>query len=59
MAATPEQSVFEIPPDEDRESRLDAIADAEIDAGLGVPHEKIRAWLLKLSKGEWTPPPTA
>ena len=59
MTATREQSIFEIPLDTTVEARSDEIADAEIDAGLGVPHEKVRDWLLKLSKGEWTPPPTA
>jgi len=53
------KSVFDTPLDEDEEARLDAIADAEIDAGKGVPHEKVREWLSKLAKGERLPPPTA
>lgn len=27
------------------EARLDALAEAEIDAGLVVPHEEVAAWL--------------
>ncbi len=58
MTTTREPSVFDIPLDATEEARGDEIADAEIDAGLGVPHETVRAWLLKLTKGVWTPPPT-
>jgi predicted transcriptional regulator len=39
------------------EARAIAEAEAEIDAGKGVPHEKVREWLLKLAKGEVFPPP--
>jgi len=53
------KSVFDIPMDEAEEARLDAMADAEIDAGKGVPHEKVREWLGKLAKGERLPPPSA
>jgi predicted transcriptional regulator len=52
-------SIFDIEPDAAVEARLDAEAEAEIAAGKGVPHERVRAWLLKLSKGERVPPPTA
>jgi predicted transcriptional regulator len=41
------------------EARLDALAEAQIDAGLGVPHEKVRIWLMALARGERLPPPTA
>ena len=57
MAGIEPRSVFDIPPDEAEEARLDAQAEAEIDAGLGVPHEKVRLWLMKLAKGERVPPP--
>jgi predicted transcriptional regulator len=53
------KSVFDTPLDSAEEARLDAIADAEIDAGKGVPHEKLREWLEKLATGEKVPPPTA
>ncbi len=59
MADTDAKSIFDIEPDAADEARLDALADAEIDAGLGVPHERVRAWLLKLAKGERAPPPAA
>ena len=59
MADAKIDSVFEIAPDDAEEARLDNVADAEIDAGQGVPHEKVRAWLLRLAKGEVVPPPTA
>jgi predicted transcriptional regulator len=59
MTDTKVESVFDIPADEAAEARLDAIADAEIDAGAGVPHDKVRAWLRQLGKGEKVPPPRA
>jgi predicted transcriptional regulator len=34
-----------------------AEAEAELDAGRGILHEKVREWLLKLARGEITPPP--
>jgi predicted transcriptional regulator len=36
-----------------------AEAEAEIDTGKGVPHERVREWLSKLAKGERLPPPEA
>ena len=51
------KSVFDTPLDDSEEARPDAIADAEIEAGNGVPHEKVREWLAKLAKGERVPPP--
>ena len=59
MADTDKKSVFDLPLDDELEARLDAAADAEIDAGKGVPHEVVREWLLKLAKGERVPPPSA
>lgn len=59
MAETKLESVFNIPPDEAAEAAADAAAEAEIEAGKGVPHERVREWLLKLAKGEKVPPPTA
>lgn len=53
------KSAFDIPLDEAEEARLDALAEAEIKAGKGVPHERVREWLEKLAKGENVPPPTA
>jgi predicted transcriptional regulator len=41
--------------DADIEAR--AIAEAEIDAGKGVPHAKVREWLLKLGEDEAVSPP--
>src|SRR6202035_2683848 len=35
--------------DERKEARAIAEAEAEIDAGKGVPHKKVRQWLLKLA----------
>jgi len=58
MAMSQAKSVFSTKLDEAEEARLDAVADAEIDAGKGVPHEKVRAWLEKLVKGERNPPPS-
>jgi predicted transcriptional regulator len=58
MSASEAKSVFDTKLDDAEEARLDAIADAEIDAGNGVPHEKVREWLAKLAKGERVPPPS-
>jgi predicted transcriptional regulator len=57
MAETEAKSILDLPLDEAEEARLDAEADAEIEAGKGVPHERVREWLLKLAKGEKSPPP--
>ena len=51
-------SVFDTPSDDAEEARLDAIADAQIDAGRGVPHDVVREWLLNLAPSERAPPPT-
>jgi predicted transcriptional regulator len=52
-------SILDLPLDEAEEARLDAEADAEIEAGKGVPHEHVREWLLKLARGQKVPPPEA
>jgi predicted transcriptional regulator len=41
--------------DKEIEARAIAEAEAEIDAGLGVPH---RQWLMKLARGKFKQPPT-
>jgi predicted transcriptional regulator len=43
--------------DDASEAHAIAEAEAELDAGRGVPHEKVREWLLKLARGEVIPPP--
>ena len=43
--------------DATEEARAIAEAEAEIDAGKGVPHKKVRQWLRKLARGKITPPP--
>lgn len=43
--------------DEEEEVRAIAEAEAEIAAGLGVEHARVRKWLQKLGKGEDVPPP--
>ena len=58
MAQTKSESVFDLPLDGATEAAADATADAEIEVGKGVPHERVREWLLKLAKGERAPPPT-
>ena len=59
MAEGKAKSIFDLPLDAAEEARLDAEADAEIEAGKGVPHERVRDGLLKLAKGEKVPPPKA
>ncbi len=44
---------------EEEERRLDDEAEAQIEATGGVPHERVRAWLLRLAAGEDIPPPKA
>ena len=43
--------------DGEAEARAIAEAEAELDAGKGIPHEKVREWLLKLARGEIARPP--
>jgi predicted transcriptional regulator len=45
--------------DENAEAQAIAKARAEIAAGKGVPHEKVREWLIKLRDGKVEPPPCA
>lgn len=59
MADTETTSIFDIPPDEALEARLDAEAWAAYKAGRFVPHERVDEWLAKLAKGERVPPPRA
>jgi predicted transcriptional regulator len=51
------KSIFDIPPDEEFEARLEAEAIAELEAGKGVPHERVREWLERRIRGEKVPPP--
>lgn len=55
MPDTETKSTFDLAED----AHLDAQAEAEIDSGKGIPHEKMRDWLAKLGKGEKVPPPIA
>ena len=57
MAETEAKSIFDIPPDEALEARLDAEAWSDYQAGRVIPHERMRARLAKLAKGEKVPPP--
>ena len=43
--------------DEEAEKLAIAKARAEIAAGKGILHEKVREWLLKLHGGQIEPPP--
>jgi predicted transcriptional regulator len=47
------------PEDEAEAARLDAEAEAAAAEGRVVPHERVREWLIKLSKGIREPPPRA
>ncbi len=59
MANTEALSIFDLPLDADTENAADAEAEAELDAGKGVPHARVREWLLRLAAGEHPPPPSA
>lgn len=43
--------------DAEIEAKAIAEAEAEIDAGKGVLHAKVREWLLKLAGSQIVPPP--
>ena len=43
--------------DAEIEAKAIAEAEAEIDAGKGILHAKVRKWLLKLENGETVPLP--
>jgi hypothetical protein len=51
------KSILDLPLDPEAEAAADAAADAEIKAGKGVPHERVREWLRRLVNGERVPPP--
>ncbi|MBV9747875.1 MAG: CopG family transcriptional regulator [Acetobacteraceae bacterium] len=44
--------------DDEAEAQAIARAEAEIDAGKGVPHERVREWLEQLARGANVPPPS-
>ena len=49
MADSKLRSIFDSPPDEATEARLDAEAEADYAAGRIVPHELVREWLMRLA----------
>ncbi|HEX3883142.1 MAG TPA: hypothetical protein VHW66_10825 [Stellaceae bacterium] len=55
--AEPKVAVDEM--DDEAERRAIEKARAEIAAGKGVPHEKVREWLQQLCDGKVEPPPCA
>jgi predicted transcriptional regulator len=57
MADPDVKSIFDTPLDAAEEARLDAQAEAEIDAGKGIPHAKVRAWLESWGKPNELPCP--
>ena len=50
--------VFDMSVDEEEEARLDALAEAEIDAGLFVTHERVVEWSNSLGTPNPLPRPT-
>jgi predicted transcriptional regulator len=57
MADTEMKSFFDIEPDEAEEARLDAAADAEIEAEQFVTHDKVVEWLKSWGTPEELPCP--
>lgn len=45
------------PIDRAERERLLVEAEAEIEAGYGIPHDAVRAWLKELAAGRSAPPP--
>lgn len=58
MANAGSKSVSDSILGESEESRPDALAEADIAAGQGIPHEHVREWLALRAKGKKVPPPT-
>lgn len=58
MAAPKLQSIFDVPPDSAEESRLDALADADFDAGRSVAHGDVVKWLRSWGQADELPCPT-
>jgi predicted transcriptional regulator len=57
MAETEIKSICDPPLDEAEEAGLDTEADAEIEAGKGIPHARVRAWLESWGKPNEPPCP--
>jgi predicted transcriptional regulator len=57
MADTEMKSIFDIAPDEAEEARLDAAAEAEIEAGQFVTHDKVVEWVKSWGKPDELPCP--
>ena len=57
MAKSQPESVFDIPPDEAAEARLDAEAEADYAAGRVVPHAEVVKWLESWGKPDELPCP--
>ena len=49
--------LYDLEPDPALEARLDAEAQADCEAGRVIPHERVRAWLMKLAHGDKLQPP--
>ena len=45
MAETDPDPIFDVPLGEAAKAAAGAAAEAEIDAGKGIPHARVRAWL--------------
>ena len=56
MAETKPDSIFDTPQDEAADA-ADAAAEAQIDAGKGVPHGRVKAWLESWGKPDELPCP--
>jgi predicted transcriptional regulator len=52
-------SIFEYAETPEETARLDSLAEADIEAGRTVSHERVKAWLDARLRGEKIPPPTS
>ena len=57
MTETKLESIFDTPLDAAAEAAADAASEAEIDAGKGIPHARVRAWLESWGKPDELPCP--
>jgi predicted transcriptional regulator len=57
MPASKQRSIFDLPPDEATEARLDAEAEADYAAGRVVPHAEVVKWLQSWGKPDELPCP--
>lgn len=57
MSMAEPESIMDLPTDPAAEAEADAVAEAQIEAGKGIPHARVRAWLESWGKPDELPCP--